>query len=275
MDIHVPENHPRYRSISIRESLVEASRRSVVAPAGLIAHGRGEAFDYLIGEQTPPPAMDAVRAAARMLLAARRPVLSVNGNAAALSAPDLVELSRLTGAALEVNLFYRSLERERAIERVLAEAGAEWVLGVGDNASDRVPEVGSERRKIDPEGIGSADLVFVPLEDGDRTEGLIGMGKRVITVDLNPLSRTSQKASLTIVDNLVRCMPLLVEEVRRLKEREPSAAGDSAEAESRKMPEFDNAENLRQSLAFIRDRLRSLTADSGSERAGGGDQADE
>ena len=55
MDIHVPKDHPRYQSITIREMLVEMADASVVAPAGLIAHGRGEAFDYLFGEDTPPP----------------------------------------------------------------------------------------------------------------------------------------------------------------------------------------------------------------------------
>jgi len=43
------------------------------------------------------------------------------------------------------------------------------------------------------------------------------MGKKVITVDLNPLSRTAQFATITIVDNIIRAMPLLVSEVSRLK----------------------------------------------------------
>mgnify|MGYP006179153607 CR=1 FL=1 len=35
-----------------------------------------------------------------------------------------------------------------------------------------------ERRRVDPEGIFIADTVFVPLEDGDRTEALAKMGKK-------------------------------------------------------------------------------------------------
>jgi 4-phosphopantoate--beta-alanine ligase len=77
------------------------------------------------------------------------------------------------------------------------------------------------------------------------------MGKRVITVDLNPLSRTAGKASLTIVDNLVRCMPLLVEEVERLQRE---AGGGE-----RTGVDFDNGRNLRESLSFIRERLDKLT----------------
>jgi 4-phosphopantoate--beta-alanine ligase len=58
----------------------------------------------------------------------------------------------------------------------------------------------SDRRMVDPDGIYIADVVLVPLEDGDRTEALVKMGKKVIAIDLNPLSRTSQKASITIVE---------------------------------------------------------------------------
>ena len=65
-----------------------------------------------------------------------------------------------------------------------------------------------------PEGIFKADVVFVPLEDGDRCEALRKMGKEVVTVDLNPMSRTAKQASITIVDNVVRALPLLCEEIR-------------------------------------------------------------
>jgi 4-phosphopantoate--beta-alanine ligase len=57
------------------------------------------------------------------------------------------------------------------------------------------------------EGIYSADTVLVPLEDGDRCAALAGMGKRVIAIDLNPLSRTARSATLTIVDELTRALP--------------------------------------------------------------------
>ena len=53
----------------------------------------------------------------------------------------------------------------------------------------------------------SADVILIPLEDGDRCEALVGMGKTVIAVDLNPLSRTSRCATLTIVDELTRALP--------------------------------------------------------------------
>ena len=41
------KNHPRAHSLMIRERLIENIKSGVVATAGLIAHGRGEAFDYL------------------------------------------------------------------------------------------------------------------------------------------------------------------------------------------------------------------------------------
>jgi len=55
-----------------------------------------------------------------------------------------------------------------------------------------------------------ADVVFVPLEDGDRCEALIAAGKQVLVVDLNPLSRTARAATVTIVDELTRVLEELL-----------------------------------------------------------------
>ena len=76
----IPRSHPRYRSLLVREKLVEGFRRGLVVPEGLIAHGRGEAFDYLLGEESHSFALEAERVAAAWLLYADRPVISVNGN---------------------------------------------------------------------------------------------------------------------------------------------------------------------------------------------------
>ena len=37
------------------------------------------------------------------------------------------------------------------------------------------------------------------------------MGKTVCVIDLNPLSRTARTATVTIVDELTRCVPILIE----------------------------------------------------------------
>jgi 4-phosphopantoate--beta-alanine ligase len=235
----IPKEHPRYKSLKQREALVEGYERGITALAGLIAHGRGEAFDYLIGEKTIPPARRAIKAAAALLLSAENPVISVNGNTAVLCPRELVELARECDAKLEVNLFYRTLERVQRIEEVLRENGAEKVYGV--EADARIKGLPSERSKVDRDGIYSADVVLVPLEDGDRTEALIAMGKKVIAIDLNPLSRTSQAASVSIVDNVVRVVPALITEVRRLKE------GIGVESQG-----FDNKRNLEECLGHIR-----------------------
>ena len=223
----------------------------VVAQAGLIAHGRGEAFDYLLGEKTTEPALEAIEAAAATLLTAKHPVISVNGNAAALVASDIVNLSKVTGAKIEVNLFHRSIKRERAIERVLRGAGATEVLGVGEAASSRIREIGSERRRVDPNGILLADAVLVPLEDGDRTEALVCMGKKVIAVDLNPLSRTAQLATITIVDNIVRAMPTLVRIAQELRAEEEDRLKKISS-------NFDNKRNLGEAIDLINQRLSTL-----------------
>lgn len=241
--ISIPPDHPRVESLRMRETLVDGYRRGLVAVEGLIAHGRGEAYDYLIGERSTKTAQQATRAAAALLLLSKRPVISVNGNAAALCPKEIVELASTTNSEIEVNLFYRTEERERAIKAELEMHGAETILGVGSRASATIPELQSERRRVDPDGIYVADTVFVPLEDGDRTEALARMGKTVITVDLNPLSRTAMAAHVTIVDNLVRAMPAIVQSAREIKE---------SKSLKKIVSSFDNKKNLRESIRIIR-----------------------
>ena len=207
----VPKSHPRYFSLLIREKLVEGFKNGLVAHEGLIAHGRGESFDYLLGEETTEPALKSINAASALLVLADLPVLSVNGNTAALCAKEMCELNYLLEkSAVEVNLFYRTKKREELIANELRKCGLKKILGVGTDILGEIPELESNRRKVDPEGILKADLVFVPLEDGDRTIALKKMNKKVITVDLNPLSRTSVTADISIVDNVVRAVPQLI-----------------------------------------------------------------
>lgn len=211
----VPPSHPRHVSLKLREAIVAGVERGITSVHGLIAHGRGEALDYLIGEVSQPFALEAVRAGAAQLLRARHPVISVNGNAAALVPGELAALGRLLSAPLEVNIFHTSPQREQAICDHLLAHGAQTVLMPTQEA--QLSFIESNRRFVHPEGIFRADVIFVPLEDGDRCQALRRMGKEVVTVDLNPLSRTARTASVTIVDNLARAMPLLLEEVGKLQ----------------------------------------------------------
>jgi 4-phosphopantoate--beta-alanine ligase len=254
VEIEIPNSHPRATSLKIREKLMKAYEKGLVATAGLIAHGRGEAFDYLLGERTLPFAWRAERVAVALLLKAERKVISVNGNAAALCAEELVELGRLTGAQLEVNLFYRSEEREVTIARELKRSGASEVLGVGAATSARIPELVSARAKVDPRGIAGAEVVLVPLEDGDRTAFLKRIGKIVLAIDLNPFSRTAQTASVTIVDNIVRAVPNMVEEARLLRQ--------SPEKLDRIILNYDNRETLREAIGFINARLLQIAREN-------------
>ena len=241
--IAIPSDHPRAKSLYIREMLVNGFRRGLVVPEGLIAHGRGEAYDYLIGERTTKTAQRAIKAAAAMMLLSSRPVISVNGNTAALCPNTVVELAEVAGASIEVNIFYRTEKREKAIKAELELHGAKKVLGAGSKASARIPELQSERRRVDPDGIYAADTLLVPLEDGDRTEALIRMNKTVITIDLNPLSRTSRAANITIVDNVVRAMPALVEAARKLR---------GTMSLKKITDNYDNSKNLQESLKIIK-----------------------
>ena len=246
---NIPENHPRARSLHIRELLVEGFRNGIVVEEGLIAHGRGEAFDYLIGERTTEPAVEAMKSAVALMMLAERPVVSVNGNTACLCATEIVRLAELTRAKVEVNLFYRTYEREVAIEKLLKANGASKVYGVGSRATATIPELMSDRSQVDPDGIYTADVVLVPLEDGDRTEALVKMGKKVIAIDLNPLSRTSQKASVTIVDNVIRAMPKMIELARQFTSLQKSKLKKLAY-------DFNNTKTLEKSLQQILQGLK-------------------
>jgi 4-phosphopantoate--beta-alanine ligase len=251
--LNIPFNHPRRESLLIRERLVDGFRNGIVAPEGLIAHGRGECFDYILGEKTQEFALRAIEAAAAAILLANHPVISVNGNVAALVPEYIVKLAEETGALIEVNLFYRTREREEAIKQHLLSHGAREVLGVGEDASATIPELFSERRRVSPRGILIADVVLVPLEDGDRTEALKRLGKFVVTIDLNPLSRTARTADVTIIDNVVRAMPLLVEKVRELKGRDRGVLKET-------ISRYNNNETLQEALRFISHRLVELAS---------------
>jgi len=241
----VPSNHPRAKSLVIRHLLTDGFNSGLVVSEGLIAHGRGEAFDYLIGEKTSTFALDAIKAASSLLLLAEKSVISVNGNVAALCPKEIVDLAYETSSSIEVNLFYRNKKREYLIAETLKKNGADVVLGVGQKEFLKIPELTSNRRHVDPEGIFLADVVFVPLEDGDRTQALINMHKKVITVDLNPLSRTAQNATISIIDNIVRSVPELVKTSKQLKQMSPNSL-------LKILNNFNNKYNIDNSLKIIR-----------------------
>ena len=213
----IPKSHPRFVSLSIREKIVKGYNDGLVAKEVLLAHGRGEAFDYLVGEKTTRTAKAAINAAAATLLSAQSPVISVNGNVAALCPKEIVQLAKATKAKIEVNLFYYDENRKKKIVKSLKKAGAKQVLGTNPRSYRRIGGLDSPRQIVDKDGIFAADVVLVPLEDGDRTEALQKIGKTVITFDLNPLSRTAQTADITIVDNVIRGMRLLVSVCKKSK----------------------------------------------------------
>ena len=166
-------------------------------------------------------------------------------------AKAIVELAKATNAKIEVNLFYRSSTREEAIKHILKKFGANEIFGLNKNNLTTLSKLDSERRKVDIRGILTADVVLVPLEDGDRTEALIAMGKKVIAIDLNPLSRTSRKASITIVDNIERAIPLFLKEIKILKNKTKDELKEILQG-------FDNTENLGNCLETISNRLSKI-----------------
>ena len=237
----IPKSHPRFVSLNIREKIVSGYNNGLVAKEGLLAHGRGEAFDYLIGERTMRSARTAINAAAVTLLTAKNSVISVNGNIAALCPKEIIQLAKITKSKIEVNLFYHNEERKKKIVKHLKNAGAKQVLGTNPRSNRKIIGIDSPRRIIDKDGIFAADVILIPLEDGDRTQALKNAGKTIITFDLNPLSRTAQTADITIVDNVVRGMRLLISACKKAKTKKVN---------------FNNRKALASAISEIKNNLK-------------------
>jgi 4-phosphopantoate--beta-alanine ligase len=231
-----------------RELIVEGVKNGITSNQGLIAQGRGEAFDYLIGEKSTDSALAAEKIAAAELLLARRPVISVNGNVAALVPKEIIRLGEIVNAPLEVNLFHRTEERVEKIIKHLHSLGAQDLCTKSDAM---IPVIDHERAKVDSEGIFRADIVLVPLEDGDRCKALVDMGKTVIAIDLNPLSRTAQYATVTIVDNIIRAIPNISKFAGELK-------GLRKEELQEIIRGYDNKETLSIAIDEIKKNLESF-----------------
>jgi len=241
-EIAADPSHPRYASLLMRHRMEVGAAKGMLADSALIAHGRGEAFDYLLGEKTHAWAERAMRHALGCLIRAKSPVLSVNGNVAALAADEMIRLANHLNCSLEVNIFYRTPERMKAIIGHLEERCEHLGLSVpilGQAPNGRIPGLEGPRAACTVEGILNSDVILVPLEDGDRCEALVNMGKTVIVVDLNPLSRSAQMGSITIVNEVVRALTLMCawldEDLLSLSE-----------------PTFENHRSLREATETIR-----------------------
>jgi len=245
----IPKNHPRYASLMMREKISQAMNKGIIHETGLIAYGRGEAFDYLLGEKTTSQAYMAEKIAAVALLYAKNPVISVNGNVVSLAAEDCISLAESISAKLEINLFHRTNKRIEKISKELSNYGAKNVYG--QKADAKIPSLEHDRALCDLEGIFSADVVLVPLEDGDRCHALRNMGKTVIAIDLNPLSRTARTASITVVDNVTRAIPNIKKWSNELKNTNKNELENLVEM-------WDNERNLNEMISFISKRLNSL-----------------
>ena len=241
----IPKSHPRYESLLLRDKIVKASEEGYLAPSAMIAHGRGEAFDYLIGEKTTYPAKRAMYVAVAALLLSENPVISVNGNASSLACDSIIELANEVNAKIEINLFYRTNERVKLLTKLYKDHGYPDILGHLDDDMAYINGIENNRASASKSGIYIADTVLVPLEDGDRAEILKKGGKNIITIDLNPLSRTSKMSDVSIMDNIVRAIPFMAKVARDLKTQDKKFLIELVN-------EFDNEENLKESLEQIK-----------------------
>ena len=237
--------HPRYESLVLRDKIVKASKEGYLADSAMIAHGRGEAFDYLLGETTTLPAKRAMYVTVALMLLSKNPVISVNGNTTALAIDEVIEFAKAVDAKIEINLFYRTDERVDKIAKLYKDHGYPEILGGNDDDIEYINEIKNPRASASRTGIYTADTVLVPLEDGDRAEILSKSGKNIITIDLNPLSRTSQMSDVSIVDNVVRALPFMTKIADDLKSQPEELLRKIIE-------EFNNKDNLKESLSLFK-----------------------
>ena len=106
-------------------------------------------------------------------------------------------------------------------------------------------EIKNLRATASKNGIYSADTILIPLEDGDRAEILKKSGKNIITIDLNPLSRTSKMSNISIMDNIVRAIPFMTKIAKDLKTQDKKVLIEM-------INDFDNKDNLKESLEQIK-----------------------
>ena len=251
--VKIPDSHPRKKSLISRNKIVRGASKGLLAESALIAHGRGEAFDYLLGEKTSEIAKLAIREVSARLLAAKNPVISVNGNTVVLAGADFIRIAAALGCPIEVNLYYTTLERVSGLISLLEDQrkevlledsgmGTDWqkkILAVnflGLETDFKIVGLDGPRANCCKDGIGDADSVLVPLEDGDRCEALVKDSKEVLVIDLNPLSRTARMATVTVVDEVSRASKEIFKEVTK-KKSSPN--------------EWDNISALNESLKII------------------------
>ena len=117
----------------------------------------------------------------------------------------------------------------------------ERVSLLGESPNFKIEGLEGPRSNCTVEGIGGADTILVPLEDGDRCEALISLGKEVLVVDLNPLSRSSRMATVTIVYEVSRAFEGILS----------CLLNDS----DYRHTEWDNRKSLKESLKEIGDHF--------------------
>ena len=244
-DFAADKSHPRYQSLLMRHRLELAAKAGMLADSALIAHGRGEAYDYLLGEKTIPSAHDATMEALAHLQNANSAVICLNGNAIALAGMELMQLASLLRIPVEVNIFYRTPERMSALLNHLNKINNDNKLDVeilGESPDVKIPGLEGPRANCCEKGIYNSDVILVPLEDGDRCEALVAMGKTVLVIDLNPLSRSAKMGSVTIVDELSRVANNLL-------------AGAMQKIIRISRPEYDNNQHLQAAIDHITSTL--------------------
>ena len=222
-------SHPRYASLLRRHLIEEAAAEGLLAGSAMIAHGRGEAYDYLLGERTTASAASATREAYARLRAAKHPVISVNGNTVALAGRDLLHLAASLSCPVEVNIFYRTQARMDGLisrlERWCEEDGLD-VEVLGRRTDGRIAGLEGPRAQCDAAGIAAATWCWSPWKTATVAKRWWRWARRC-SWWISTLSRTARTASVTIVDEVGRVAKALREHAAGSEHPAPNATWDN------------------------------------------------
>jgi len=85
------------------------------------------------------------------------------------------------------------------------------------------------------------------------------MGKTVISIDLNPLSRTSRMSTISIVDNLTRALGNMAKFAREMRQ-------ENTDELLNLITTYDNKRVLSEAISEIEENLKAIAVEMGYEK---------
>lgn len=198
----IPISHPRYRSIIVREKLVNAYNNNILNDEDLIDFGKEEAVDYFLGEKTTKMAYISYIISIMDMFLAKKPALILD-NISFILAEDTIRKS-----VKDAFFVYPSIDgREDRADNIHPFFGDRLLIVINEKSFNEIllKRIGlpyfkySSTEDIDDLGI---DLLFYHKMDNRQLDGLKNVKK--VYFGLNLFSNCYYCSDLVILDNINR-----------------------------------------------------------------------